>query len=92
MVPDTRGISYQGGLAQDHVLQALHLADDRLGIDAQCHHHDGEEQYHQPARGGGPVSSGITHLHAGLAHVESDHDPRLCSQNAGFLSTNSSRK
>ena len=74
-MPDTRDAGYQGGLAQDPVLQALYLTDDRLGIDAQCHHHDGGEQYHQLARGDGPVSLGITHLHAGLAHIESDHDP-----------------
>lgn len=49
MLPDTRGIGYQGGLAQDHVLEALHQADDRLGIDAHGHHYDGGEQYHQPA-------------------------------------------
>lgn len=48
MVPDTRDAGYQGGLAQDPVLQALYLTDDRLGIDAQCHHHDGREQYPSP--------------------------------------------
>ena len=83
MVLDRRGIGYQGGLAQDHVLQALHQADDRLGIDAHGHHHDGGEQYHQPARGEGPVAPGVTHLHAGFAHIERHHDPQVVVEPQG---------
>ena len=34
-------------LAQHHVLEALHQADDGLGVDAEQYHQNGGEQHHQ---------------------------------------------